>query len=124
LLLQVKERAGQVVESYRLRLTARIQEILADVALDEARLANEVAIFSDRCSIAEELTRLDSHIVQTRAMLEETQPVGRKMDFIVQEFNREVNTLCSKANDLAITNAGLALKNEIEKIREQVQNIE
>lgn len=120
----VADRAPMVVEEYRARLAARLEELLAEVALDEGRLANEVALFSDRCSIAEELTRLSSHIGQTRIMLADGGPVGRKLDFMMQEFNREVNTICSKANDLAITNAGLSMKNEIEKMREQVQNIE
>lgn len=121
---EVAVRAPVVVEEYRARLSARLEELLGDVALDEGRLANEVALFSDRCSIAEELARLNSHIEQTRAMLAADEPVGRKLDFMMQEFNREVNTICSKANDLAITNAGLTMKNEIEKMREQVQNIE
>ena len=121
---EVAVRAPVVEEEYRARLSARLEELLGDVALDEGRLANEVALFSDRCSIAEELARLNSHIEQTRAMLAADEPVGRKLDFMMQEFNREVNTICSKANDLAITNAGLTMKNEIEKMREQVQNIE
>jgi len=121
---KVYERAPQVAEEYRARLAARLEELLGNIPLDEARLANEAAIFSDRCSIAEELARLTSHIAHTRLILEEKEPVGRKLDFIVQEFNREVNTICSKANDLVVTNCGLTMKNDIEKIREQVQNIE
>jgi len=122
---RIKERAPLVVEDYRSRLTQRVKELLdGQTVLDEGRLANEVAIFSDRCSIAEELARLDSHIAQAHSLLEEKEPVGRKLDFLVQEFNREANTICSKSNDLTITQAGLALKNEIEKIREQVQNVE
>ena len=88
-----------------------------------ARLLSEAAVFADKCNIDEELTRLRSHISQFRAVCREER-VGRKLDFLVQEFNREANTVCSKSNDLAVTNAALALKNEIEKIREQVQNIE
>ena len=123
-LAQVYECAPKVAEEYRSRLAARLEELLGNIPLDEARLANEAAIFSDRCSIAEELARLTSHIEHTRMILQEKEPVGRKLDFIVQEFNREVNTICSKANDLVVTNCGLTMKNDIEKIREQVQNIE
>lgn len=119
----IAERAPLVVESYRVRLQERVQKALGDVALDEAKLLNEVAVFTDKSNIDEELTRLRSHIAQFRSIAREP-IVGRKLDFLVQEFNRECNTVCSKSNDLAITNLGLALKNEIEKIREQIQNVE
>ncbi|NLG36776.1 MAG: YicC family protein [Clostridiales bacterium] len=121
---QAASRAPAVVADYRDRLKARVAELLAGAQADESRLATEVALFADRASIDEELVRLMSHIGQARRLLDDCEPVGRKLDFLVQELNREVNTLCSKANDIEITNIGLSLKNEIEKIREQVQNIE
>ena len=119
----IKNRAPMVAEAYRKKLEERIREALAGAAYDETRLLTEVAVFADKSNIDEELTRLASHIGQFRAICGEER-VGRKLDFLVQEFNRESNTICSKSNDLAITNAGLALKNEIEKVREQVQNVE
>ncbi len=119
----VKERAPLVAETYRNKLAERMKEALSGVDFDETRLLTEVAVFADKSNIDEELTRLSSHISQFRSICKEER-VGRKLDFLVQEFNRESNTICSKSNDLAITNAGLALKNEIEKIREQVQNVE
>ena len=100
-----------------------MKKILEDVQPDEARLLTEVSLFADKSNIDEELTRLHSHISQFREICRETL-VGRKLDFLVQEFNRETNTICSKSNDIEITRLGLALKNEIEKVREQVQNIE
>ena len=120
----ISERAPLVVNEYREKLLQRIQSYLADINLDEARLATEVAIFADRCSIAEELVRLASHLEQLRQSLELSEPVGRKLDFLVQEMNREANTIGSKANDLTITNLVVNIKSEIEKIREQVQNVE
>ena len=116
-------RAPQIQQEYREKLQNRVQEYLADVPVDEGRLLSEVAVFADRTNIDEELTRLRSHIEQFRSICEEG-VVGRKLDFLVQEFNREANTTCSKSNDVTITRLGLALKNEIEKIREQVQNVE
>ena len=101
-----------------------MEEALSGVAVDEARLLNEVAFFCDKASIDEEIARLESHIAQMRNMLKERTPQGRKLDFLVQEFNREANTICSKSNDLVVTEQGLRLKSEIEKIREQVQNVE
>ena len=100
-----------------------MKEILSGVDYDEGRLLTEVAVFVDKSNIDEELTRLKSHIAQFRSICQEER-VGRKLDFLVQEFNREANTVCSKSNDLAVTNSGLALKNEIEKVREQIQNVE
>ncbi|MBP5242547.1 MAG: YicC family protein [Clostridia bacterium] len=119
----VAERAPAVAENYKTKLTERVQKALEGVEIDQARLLNEVAIFTDKSNIDEELTRLKSHIAQFRAICEE-KIVGRKLDFLVQEFNRESNTVCSKSNDLTVTSLGLSLKNEIEKIREQVQNLE
>ena len=119
----VEKRAPLVAENYRTKLEAKMKKLLEGVEVDEGRLLTEVALFSDKSNIDEELTRLHSHISQFREICKETL-VGRKLDFLVQEFNRETNTICSKSNDLEVTRLGLALKNEIEKVREQVQNIE
>ena len=120
---EITARAPLIAAEYREKLTARVKEYLAETQIDEGRLLTEVAVFTDKSNIDEELTRLRSHIEQFRSICEEG-IVGRKLDFLVQEFNREANTTCSKSNDVTITRAGLALKNEIEKIREQVQNLE
>lgn len=120
---EIELRAPAVVENYRVKLIAKISKILESVEVDEGRLLTEAALFADKSNIDEELTRLKSHISQFRAICVE-KLVGRKLDFLVQEFNRETNTICSKSNDLEVTRLGLALKNEIEKIREQVQNVE
>ena len=119
----VKKRAPLVAENYRVKLEAKMAKLLEGVDVDQGRLLTEVALFTDKSNIDEELTRLNSHISQFREICTQTL-VGRKLDFLVQEFNRETNTVCSKSNDLEITRLGLALKNEIEKIREQVQNVE
>ena len=119
----IKARAPLVAENYRKKMGERMKEVLSGVDYDETRLLTEVAVFADKSNIDEELTRLFSHIAQFRSICKEER-VGRKLDFLVQEFNRESNTICSKSNDIEVTNTGLALKNEIEKIREQVQNIE
>ncbi len=116
--------APSVVEDYRKKLQDRIKEALADVDIDESKLANEVAFFVDKSNIDEETARLKSHITQIRKIFELSEPTGKKLDFLVQEFNREANTVCSKSNNLALTNKALALKNEIEKVREQIQNVE
>lgn len=116
--------APLVVEDYRKQLNARIFEVVEPTLVDKQRLATEVALYADRCAIDEEITRLGTHIVNMRALLESEEPVGRKMDFLVQEFNRETNTIGSKANDMRITTEVLAIKNEIEKMREQAANIE
>ena len=123
LVAEISSRAPLVAAEYKAKLTARVKEYLANTPVDEGRLLTEVAVFTDKSNIDEELTRLRSHIEQFRVIAEEG-IVGRKLDFLVQEFNREANTTCSKSNDVTITRAGLALKNEIEKIREQVQNLE
>ncbi len=116
--------APQVAEGYRTKLSNRITEALQNIELDTSKLMNEVAFFVDKSNIDEEIARLYCHIDNARNILADTQPIGRKLDFLVQEFNREANTICSKSNDIAMTNIALQLKNEIEKIREQVQNIE
>lgn len=119
----IEQRAPKIKEEYREKLATKLKDYLEEVQPDEGRLLTEVAIFADKSNIDEELTRLHSHIAQFREICKEG-IVGRKLDFLVQEFNREANTTCSKSNDVEITRAGLALKNEIEKIREQVQNVE
>lgn len=123
LVAEIATRAPLIAQEYREKLTARVKEYLDGAQIEESRLLTEVAVFTDKSNIDEELTRLRSHIEQFRSIAEEG-IVGRKLDFLVQEFNREANTTCSKSNDVTITRAGLALKNEIEKIREQVQNLE
>ncbi len=120
---EIAARAPLVAENYRVKMSERIREVLEGVEIDEGRILAEVAVFADKSNIDEELTRLRSHIAQFRSICSEER-VGRKLDFLVQEFNREANTICSKSNDIAVTNAALALKNEIEKVREQVQNVE
>lgn len=119
----IKERAPLVAKEYKEKLKARIEEALVDVKYDEARLLNEVAFYTDRVNIDEELTRLNSHVNQFCDIIK-LKNSGKKLDFLMQEFNRETNTICSKSNDIEITNYALSLKNEIEKVREQVQNLE
>lgn len=116
--------APRVVENYREKLWNRIREALKDITPEDTRLLTEIALFADKSCIDEELTRLHSHLTQFREIAESEQPIGRKLDFLVQEFNRETNTICSKSNLAELTNIGLKMKNEIEKVREQVQNIE
>lgn len=120
----VEERSPQTVKEYRERLEARLRDILADRSLDEQRVITEAAIFADRTAVDEETVRLCSHIAQFRTMLEEGSPIGRKMDFLVQEFNRESNTIGSKCSDASLAKVVVDLKSEIEKIREQLQNVE
>lgn len=125
-LLLIEERAPQVVVDYQQRLSERINELLKEYkeTMEPERLIQEVAIFADRANITEEIVRLKSHIKQFRLMIKSTLPVGRKMDFLIQEFNREANTIASKSNDFTITQTVVEMKGEIEKIREQIQNIE
>ena len=123
LVKKVEARAPLVAGEYKKKLAEKIRLYTESVNPDEGRLLTEVAVFADKCNIDEELTRLNSHISQFREIAKE-KLVGRKLDFLVQEFNRESNTICSKANDVTVTKLGLELKNEIEKIREQVQNVE
>lgn len=113
-----------LVEGYVVKLEKRVNELLKTTVVDEARLAQEIVIYSDKCSVEEELTRLRSHISQFLNLLNETNPIGKKLDFLIQEMNRETNTIGSKANSLEITNLVVDIKTEIENIREQVQNIE
>lgn len=120
----IMERAPFVADEYRKKLYERIASIVTEVEPDASRLATEIAIFADRCCIDEEIVRLGSHITQFLAYLETEEPIGRKMDFIIQEMNRECNTIGSKANDAELTNTVLLCKAEIEKLREQIQNVE
>lgn len=120
----IGERAPSIAEHYRVKLHERIAAALGEAELDRARLATEVALFADRASIDEEIVRLQAHLVGFARLLDEQEPVGRKMDFVVQEMNRECNTIGSKANDAALTELVLRAKAEIEKLREQIQNVE
>jgi len=121
---KIEIRSPEVVKEYKQKLDDRIKELLQQNIIDENRIAMEVAIFADRCSIDEEIVRLNSHLAQFRNTLDMEQPVGRKLDFLIQEMNREINTIGSKASDLEITRNVIEIKSEIEKLREQVQNIE
>ncbi len=120
----IAERAPQIVSNYGVQLRQRIADMLGDTAIDESRIAMEIAMFADRSNIDEEIVRLNSHIHQLEKTLCSDDSIGRKLDFIIQEMNREANTIGSKANDLDLSRHVLEIKNEIEKIREQVQNIE
>ena len=120
----VEERSPQTVSEYRAMLEARMSEVLANTQLDPARILTEAAIFADKIAVDEETVRLRSHIGQLREMLSKGGATGRKLDFLIQEFNREANTIGSKCSDLEIARHVVDIKAEIEKIREQVQNIE
>ena len=121
---QVEERSPQVVDSYREKLEAKVHELLEDSKIEDSRIAAEVILFSDKICNDEETVRLHSHIQGMKKMLEEKEGIGRKLDFMAQEMNREANTILSKSSDLVISNIAIDLKTEIEKIREQVQNVE
>jgi len=121
---EIKSRAPLVVENYRNRLRERLKELLSGGEIDETRLAMEVALMADRSNVTEELVRLNSHLEQFKHLLTSTEAVGRQLDFMVQEINRETNTIGSKANDYEISHLVISIKSEIEKIREQIQNIE
>lgn len=124
LLEEVELRAPERTREYREKLEKRLAEILADTTVDEQRLLTEAAIFADRTAIDEETVRLRSHLNQLEQMLSDSKPIGRKLDFLVQEMNRESNTIGSKANDITLSKLVVEMKSEIEKIREQVQNLE
>ena len=121
---KVEELSLQTVSAYRERLYSKISEVLADKNIDEQRILTEAAIFADKVAVDEETVRLKSHISQCRGLLALDEPVGKRLDFLIQEFNREVNTIGSKCNDLSVTKLVLEMKAAIEKIREQIQNIE
>ena len=120
----IEERYPQIVAEYRRKLEDKVKELLADTQIDEGRLASEVVLFSDKICTDEETVRLRSHISTMKEALIQGGSIGRKLDFIAQEMNREANTILSKANDLATSNIAIDLKTEIEKVREQIQNIE
>ena len=124
LVAQVEQRAPELQKAYYDRLYQKLSEVLKDQTVDESRLVTEAAIFADKVAVDEETVRLRSHLHQFRTFLESDGPVGKKMDFLVQEMNRETNTIGSKAQDVQIARIVVELKSEIEKIREQIQNIE
>ena len=121
---QVEQRSPETVAEYRQKLTARMEEVLQSTTIDEQRILMEAAIYADKVAVDEETVRLRSHVAQLRTMLQSDEPMGRKMDFLIQEVNRESNTIGSKCNDVAIANVVVGLKAEVEKMREQVQNVE
>lgn len=120
----IEERSPETVKEYNEKLLGRLRELLSDAHIEEQRILTEAAIFADKIAVAEETVRLRSHISQMRSFLEANEAVGKKMDFLIQEFNREANTIGSKAQDVEIARRVVAIKSEIEKIREQIQNIE
>lgn len=121
---KVAERSPEVFQEYKERLSKKIEEILGDTTIDKSVIATELVVYSDKICVDEELVRLKSHIKHMKETLEAEEGIGRKLDFIAQELNREANTTLSKANDLIIANQGIIMKTEIEKIREQIQNLE
>lgn len=120
----IEERSPQIIAEYREKLEQKVAELLGDTKLDESRIAAEVIIFADKICTDEEIVRLKSHIKHMKETLDASEGIGRKLDFIAQEMNREANTILSKANDLEVSNHAITLKTEIEKVREQIQNIE
>ena len=120
----IEKRSPEIMKEYRAKLEGKVRELLGDTSIDESRIATEVIIYADKICVDEETVRLRSHIEHAKKCLLEDGGIGRKMDFIAQEMNREANTTLSKANDIDISNAAIDLKTEIEKIREQIQNIE
>ena len=120
----IEERSPQIIVEYRARLEEKLRELLADNQLDDSRIAQEVTIFADKICVDEETVRLKSHILSMKDSLNAGGSVGRKLDFLAQEMNREANTILSKSNDLKVSDTGISLKTDIEKVREQIQNIE
>ena len=120
----IEQRSPQIIAEYRSKLQTKIQDLLADAQIDESRIATEVTLFADKICVDEEMVRLRSHIKGMKEVLITGGSVGRKLDFIAQEMNREANTILSKSNDLSISDTGINLKIDIEKVREQIQNIE
>ena len=121
---KIEERSPQILSEYREKLEEKVKELLADTQIDESRIAAEVVLFADKICTDEEIVRLKSHIDHMKSTLQAGEGIGRKLDFIAQEMNREANTILSKASDLTVSNYGIDLKTEIEKVREQIQNIE
>ena len=121
---KLEQRSPKIIEEYRTRLTAKVNELLADSHIDEGRIAQEVVIYADKICIDEEMVRLKSHVAETRSVFDLDKEVGRKLDFLAQELNREANTILSKSTDVEIADIGITLKTLIEKVREQIQNIE
>ena len=121
---QVEQRSPETVAEYRRKLTARMQEVLQSATVDEQRILTEAAVYADKVAVDEETVRLRSHVSQLRNMLASDEPMGRKMDFLIQEVNRESNTIGSKCSDVEIAQVVVNLKAEVEKMREQVQNVE
>lgn len=121
---EIEKRSPQIIEEYQKKLREKVSELLENTMIDEARIATEVVLFADKSCVDEETVRLRSHIENTKAALSDGESIGRKLDFIAQEMNREANTILSKANDLSLSDYAITLKTEIEKIREQIQNIE
>ena len=120
----IEERSPQIIAEYRQKLTDKVRDLLGDAQVDESRLLTEVTIFADKVCVDEEIVRLKSHISAMKQSLLDGGSIGRKLDFVAQEMNREANTILSKTNDLEISNRGIELKTVIEKVREQIQNIE
>ena len=120
----IEARSPEILAEHRQRLEAKVRELLGDSTIDESRIITETTIFADKICVDEEIVRLRSHIASTRQALIDGGSIGRKLDFIAQEMNREANTILSKANDLEVANHAINLKTEIEKVREQIQNIE
>ena len=121
---EIFELSTGLIDEYVVKLEARVKELLKTDELDKSRLMQEIVIYADKCSVEEEITRMRSHILQLRNLLKVNEPVGKKMDFLIQEMNRETNTIGSKANNLEITNRVVDIKTILEDIREQIQNIE
>ena len=121
---EILELSTGLIEEYVVKLEARVRELLKTEDLDKSRLMQEVVIYADKCSVEEEITRMKSHILQLRNLINADEPIGKKMDFLIQEMNRETNTIGSKANNLEITNRVVDIKTILEDVREQVQNIE
>ena len=121
---KLEERSPQIIEEYKLRLSTKIHELLEDSKIDESRIAQELTIYADKICIDEEMVRLKSHVAETRSVFDLDKEVGRKLDFLAQELNREANTILSKSTDVEIADIGITLKTLIEKVREQIQNIE
>ncbi|MBQ5431660.1 MAG: YicC family protein [Lachnospiraceae bacterium] len=124
LVLAVEEREPQIIEEYKSRLRGKIDDLLEDTQIDESRLAMEVTIMADKLCVDEEMVRLKSHIAEARSTLGSSGDIGRKMDFLAQEMNREANTILSKSTDVTVADLGISIKTLIEKIREQIQNLE